>query len=246
MGNSASARALSGTQAPRRGRPPGIKHRRVTRARVLDAAERLFIEKGFRATSVQEIAAEAGYTTGAVYSSYRGKDDLFLHCVERRTARQQEIWREALASVSSSTDAAAAMGAALQRAMPEPAWLAVYLEFLSYAARDPHHAKEMARRHQAVDRFVADLLATFPFSSPLPLERLAPIVVALMDGFSTAAFADPKSADSTLFSDAVALLLGVAAPAALRRRDSPKAPRVGVTKTTRGPASRTSRPELGP
>jgi TetR/AcrR family acrAB operon transcriptional repressor len=49
----------------------------VTRASILDAAERLFQAQGVSGTSLHEIALAAGVTRGAVYWHFRDKGDLF-------------------------------------------------------------------------------------------------------------------------------------------------------------------------
>jgi len=49
-----------------------------TRAQLLRAANRLFLRDGYVATSLANIAAEAGVTKGAVYSNFESKEDLFL------------------------------------------------------------------------------------------------------------------------------------------------------------------------
>ena len=54
-----------------------------TREALIDAAGRLFDARGFVATSISDIAEEAGYTTGALYSNFDGKEDLFFAIVER-------------------------------------------------------------------------------------------------------------------------------------------------------------------
>jgi AcrR family transcriptional regulator len=54
-----------------------------TREALIDAAGRLFDKRGFVATSISDIAEEAGYTTGALYSNFDGKEDLFFAIVER-------------------------------------------------------------------------------------------------------------------------------------------------------------------
>src|SRR3984885_7184390 len=53
-----------------------------TRARLIDAAAKVFARRGFQAASVEEIAEEAGYSHGAVYSNFEGKADLFLAVFE--------------------------------------------------------------------------------------------------------------------------------------------------------------------
>lgn len=54
-----------------------------TRQRLLDAAEKLIAKKGLAATSVEDIADAAGYTRGAFYSNFGGKNDLFLELLRR-------------------------------------------------------------------------------------------------------------------------------------------------------------------
>ena len=58
---------------------------------------------GVRAARVRrrigdEIAGEAGFTTGALYSNFDGKEDLFLSLVERHAARQMEDLADAVSS----------------------------------------------------------------------------------------------------------------------------------------------------
>lgn len=48
-----------------------------TRDRVLDAAKRLFIARGYEAATIRDIAAEAGMSTGAVFANFTDKKDLF-------------------------------------------------------------------------------------------------------------------------------------------------------------------------
>ena len=85
----------------RPGPTAGPRNRSETRDRILDTAERLFLEEGFGSTSLQKIASAAGYTTGAIYSNFRGKDDLFLAVYRRRAKENLERYGRALASVRS-------------------------------------------------------------------------------------------------------------------------------------------------
>ncbi|WWL67673.1 TetR family transcriptional regulator [Burkholderia pseudomallei] len=54
------------------------ENRAQTRQRLLDAAALSIAQKGLAATSVEDIAAQAGYTRGAFYSNFRSKSDLFV------------------------------------------------------------------------------------------------------------------------------------------------------------------------
>jgi len=57
--------------------PKGDKRQR-TRAALLEAARELVREKGYEATTLQEVAARAGMTSGAIYGNFKNRDDLFL------------------------------------------------------------------------------------------------------------------------------------------------------------------------
>lgn len=65
--------------------------------RLVDVATRLFAEKGFESTSVQEIVEAAGVTKGALYHYFASKDDL-LHEVYGRLLRMQTERLEAVAA----------------------------------------------------------------------------------------------------------------------------------------------------
>lgn len=189
-------------------RPGRSRNRTLTVERILAAAEKLFLEKGFRATSIQEIAQAAGYTTGAIYSSYTGKDDLFLAVYRRKAREQENLWRTALAEVTTPADAPQAMGSALTKGLLEPAWYAVIFEFLSYAARDDRLARDAADIYRSGQVLVAEMLGDIASASPMPIERLAQVVVGLLRGLALTWFIDPDAVDVSLFSDAVAVLVG--------------------------------------
>lgn len=60
-----------------------------TRLRLLDAAQTIFMKKGFVASSVEDIADAAGYTRGAFYSNFRSKPELLMELLRRDHERMQ-------------------------------------------------------------------------------------------------------------------------------------------------------------
>lgn len=78
------------TTRPRRTR----LSREARGAQLLDVAEKLFAERGFEGTSMEDIARAAGVTRPAVYAHYPTKDDIFLGCVQRARAELEERIRE--------------------------------------------------------------------------------------------------------------------------------------------------------
>src|SRR5215203_6722049 len=72
------------------------QRRERTRDDLVAAADRCFVEGGFHATSLDQIAAAAGYTKGAVYSNFASKEDLFFAVYERRAERAEAELEEVL------------------------------------------------------------------------------------------------------------------------------------------------------
>jgi len=66
------------TEAPESRRKPKGNKRDRTRATLLEAARALVREKGFARTTLEEVAARAGMTTGAIYGNFRNRDELFV------------------------------------------------------------------------------------------------------------------------------------------------------------------------
>ena len=64
-----------------------------TRNRILDAAERVFLERGVSRTSLNEIAAAAGVTRGAIYWHFQDKSDVFNAMMTRVTLPLEEAMR---------------------------------------------------------------------------------------------------------------------------------------------------------
>lgn len=78
----------------------------ATRERLLDAAERVFRDRGVTRTSLAEVAAEAGVTRGAVYWHFRDKADLFVAMCERATSPMDALVEQANARQEGSPLAA--------------------------------------------------------------------------------------------------------------------------------------------
>lgn len=66
-----------------------------TRRRVLDAARELFMERGYEAATIRDIASAAGLSTGAVFASFVDKNDLFNVVMAEDFQRQVEHLRDA-------------------------------------------------------------------------------------------------------------------------------------------------------
>jgi AcrR family transcriptional regulator len=66
--------------------PTGAPTDDPLRERLLDAAARVFAQKGYSGTRILDVVAEAGLSTGAVYGRFRSKNDLLREAVVSRSA----------------------------------------------------------------------------------------------------------------------------------------------------------------
>jgi AcrR family transcriptional regulator len=72
--------------------PPSSRKRRETTERLVEAASAVIAEKGFQRASLDEIAARAGMTKGAIYSNFESKDHLFWALLGSRRIAVPSKW----------------------------------------------------------------------------------------------------------------------------------------------------------
>lgn len=101
---------------------PAPSHQRRKQARpqeLLDAALELFVERGFAATRMEEVAALAGVSKGTLYLYYASKQDLLKAVIRERLGNEIEVGAAAVAGHGGSY-------AELLRKLVEQWWLRVY------------------------------------------------------------------------------------------------------------------------
>ena len=131
--------------------PSRAERQALTRTALLDAAERLFIAQGFHATSLDAVAAEAGYTKGAVYSNFASKEDLFFAVYERRVEARVAEFEAFLEAAPLARDALEAIArAAPMRSEGADGWLAVFFEFWAHVLRHEELRERFAALHARV------------------------------------------------------------------------------------------------
>lgn len=122
-------------------KPPRLSReesRLQTRAHLLAAAKQLFVERGFGATSLRDIAAEAGYTQGAFYSNFASKEDLFVELMRERSKTQvTDIARTLSDPSASADDILSALEVWAQTLDAEPEWSVLGVEFKLQGRRNP-------------------------------------------------------------------------------------------------------------
>lgn len=173
-----------------------------TRERLLDAAARVFAQKGLAGASVDEIAEAAGYSIGAVYSNFGGKEQLFVELLKERANDRITRAAEIMADAEPG-EALRSMGQlVIEVADKDTDFAPLQAEFWLYAVRNPELMDTLAQRM----REPRDLLAALVGRSvpdPALAGELSTIVVALFQGLVRLRRTDPDSVPAELFSRAL-------------------------------------------
>ncbi len=188
------------------------RRRRLTRDHLLDAAAQVLAERGFQGASLDEVAAAAGFTKGAVYSNFKNKEDLFLALLERYWERESEALHDALASdippESRLSDFVALIRDQLMQAPGD--WPALYLEFCVYAMRHPAARARLVQLNEAIVDSVAGILeaerARWGIETDEPAKQVAMIIDALFRGVGIMRALDPASIDEQFLEVAIAFI----------------------------------------
>jgi AcrR family transcriptional regulator len=183
-----------------------------TRERLLAAARVVFARSGFHGAAVEEIASEAGFSTGALYSNFEGKEDLFVALMEREIDEHaQEITAAVRAQASISDRAAGGARQWMTMIEREPEALLLFMEFWAYGVRDeqmrPKVAARFAQARRVLTSLIADGVRDFDLELSIPAEQLAVAIDALADGIARQKLADPDAVPDELMGNVISLLL---------------------------------------
>src|ERR1700689_711646 len=168
-----------GVDEPSLGPGPGTarltreQSRANTRERLLAAARSVFARSGFHGVSVEEIASTAGFSTGALYSNFDGKEDLFLVLLEREIDEHAREISEAVRAQASMSERATG-GARQWMTMieREPEVVLLFMEFWAYGVRDaqvrPKVAARFAQMREGLTKLIADGVRDFDPGLDMP------------------------------------------------------------------------------
>jgi AcrR family transcriptional regulator len=191
------------------------RRRQQTREYLLQAAAQVFAERGFHGTSLDEVAAVAGFTKGAVYSNFKNKEDLFLALLESSYSREMASLRATLEASEVPADARLTdflpliLGGPDQSLMPEN-WAVLYMEFALFAMRNPVARRKLAELDEANITAVADLIAGERTREGLKdvgsIRSTARIIEALFRGIWFMRALDPGAVDEALLETALSFV----------------------------------------
>lgn len=179
---------------------------------LLEAAERTFASRGVAKTSIEDVAAEARLTKGAVYSNFRNKGELILEVIRHRQtdSAEAERFHSILANAEDDfarLEAWCDIWIETARGGDRVAYARLLFDFIPYALQDDDLS----------ERFLAFITPPEAVDQPTPIPDESPfaaiprhdqfrILTALDLGLSALRLFDPQNVDPGLYKTAVMAL----------------------------------------
>lgn len=161
----------------------------LTRSRLLDTAQRLFVAHGYAGTSIRDIADIAGYSQGAFYSNFASKEEVLLELLRGHMANEAVL----LSTLVNDSGGAAeplwrALTAWADTLNQDADWCLLSIELQLHANRNAAFATEyhvVWRAHQAaLGSVIGQLFAIAGRVPPVDTLQLAAALMAMAHGFA--------------------------------------------------------------
>ncbi len=186
-----------------RGRTTGIRQSRKgvmgSRERVLLAAESLFSRKGFAATSVDEIAANANASPSSIYWHFKGgKDDILLAVVEESTSGYVDRVLEEVRNGKDLSDRFEIFLTSVERQMTQsPETLRVIHQLAMERSAEDGKVRQRLRAiyRRFRDAIVREMQRDFPEADPVISRQVSTLMIAVYDGLFFQWQLDPEQVD---------------------------------------------------
>ncbi len=168
-----------------------------TRKRILDAASQVFARRGYGQATVEEIAAEAGVSNGALYHHFASKEELFRAIVEEHL-HEHKIELGALFPVSSFREAIERFAAYwLRHLETEHEVGSLIMECWTQATREPWARQAVGAMFRQGPDLIADMLRigqdVGAVRSDLDVEAAALLLFAAGEGLALMKAVDPEN-----------------------------------------------------
>jgi AcrR family transcriptional regulator len=185
---------------------------REGRDELLAAALRVFAHRGYRQAGVDEIATAAGYSKGALYWHFSGKEDLLLALIEERVDAPMREMVALLESAPPERDMSVEASREFARRLStQRDAVLLEREYWSLAIRDPELRARYAERQTELRGALArgiearrrHLGAPDP---PIPVEDIARVVMSIIGGLTVDELIEPGSVSPDLVAETLALV----------------------------------------
>ncbi|WP_054950086.1 TetR family transcriptional regulator [Numidum massiliense] len=170
-----------------------------TRTRILDAAARVFAAHGYDGATLEQVAADAGLTKGAVYWHFSGKSDLFLAICDRNMAQQLQQLSSQAKDMFATAEPLQALASWLQaqlacceRREGDPM---LFFEFIT-SSREPAIKEKLrdtyAKMFNGTDSLIAKMQEEGLLAADIDPKAVTTMLYALVNGFLLTWLIDPE------------------------------------------------------
>lgn len=168
----------------------------------------MFEEQGIGGASIEAIAAAAGFTRGAFYSNFTGKDELIIAMLEDHVEQTVRRNLDLLARHKNIADFIEALRT-MDRSLQDPLGRSplLHMEMILFVARAEKRRPELAKRLRARRQLITDIVETAlknaGRSGSLNPAWTGAILLALEDGFRLHRLIDPETTPADSFLRAI-------------------------------------------
>lgn len=172
------------------------------------SAADVFARRGFHAASVDEIAENAGFSVGALYSNFERKEDLLLAAIEQNVSDWTRLFADRFRAADNIHDQARSIADAWiagVTADPEPFLL--WIELWAYAVRNDRLRQDLAERSRAIRDLFTSMMREAAEQAGVTLpdgraEELGAVFDALGLGLAVRRLLDPDAVPDGFFGTA--------------------------------------------
>jgi AcrR family transcriptional regulator len=183
-----------------------------SREQLLQAAARVFAKNGYSGASINAIAAEAGFSKGAVYWHFASKEELFFALLDERIDRRLRDLFDMTENAADDPTVEDQVSHGLSTVLEQEHDLVLlFHEYSAMAVRDPRLREKYVERNVMLRNGLAcafearvDALNLQP---SIGAQELATAVIALADGLSIEQLTEPEAVSKELFGQILSLIL---------------------------------------
>ena len=164
---------------------PRATRRRVnTRARLVDAAEDVFVSQGLKRVTVDDLVGAAGFTRGAFYSNFSSIEEVFFAVFEKQSEHLLDTVRSVVDSIPEEDFSVSSIGLVLDALNPVgERWYVIQAEFTLLALRS-EAARRVLQEHRArfeeqIQEAITDVVHRLGRTPTIPIEQLTETAIAL-------------------------------------------------------------------
>jgi AcrR family transcriptional regulator len=188
-----------------------LEQQQRTHELLLEAGRSVLTRRGFLAATVEEIAAEAGFTRGAVYKHFGGKEGLWLAIIDARAEAHLLLLRQALDRVSSQEELVAALTPSGAVDDDDAArWSRTTAEFMAAVTRLPETAAAaVAAQRRTEEQIIAVLdehCRRLGIRPALPLPQAVVMLGALSGSLAMRRGVDPAIDVAAIVANVLAVV----------------------------------------